>query len=67
MIKACESLIVGFLAEHNQKLKLRLRWKALHIASRFRVESLLAIIGFIYYNGEGELTLGHVTYKFMLP
>ena len=67
VIKACEGFIVGFLAEHNPKLKSRLKWKVFTLLLGLVVGLLLAIIGSMYYSGEGELTLGFITYKFMLP
>ncbi|HDM88387.1 MAG TPA: hypothetical protein ENG65_00140 [Candidatus Bathyarchaeota archaeon] len=67
VIKACEGFIVGFLAEHNPRLRSRLKWKIFTLLLGLVVGLLLAIIGSIYYSGEGELTFGFITYKFMLP
>jgi len=67
VIKACEGFTVGFLSRHNPKISLRIRWKILTSLLGITVGGLLAIVGYVYYSGKSELTLGFTTYTFMLP
>lgn len=67
IIKACEGFVVGTLKTKKPKFRSEIYWKIFTLFLGIIAGSLLAGVGFFYYSGLIELTLGFTSYTFFLP
>ena len=67
IIKACEGFVVGTLKNKKPKFSSEIYWKIFTLFLGIIAGSLLAGVGFFYYSGLIELTLGFTSYTFLLP